>query len=446
MLNLVLILNTVAAIWGGRILFRRTRNYCIYLFESVFVLLFAVRPFSVSYFGLLSVDLLRFGIDDRTVLRYAICGLVFIIVLHLTVYRLCGRQRLFSDRLFRTWDFDKVKESRFVIVLLMFAVLTYAVNAFKFHSLTYVFERLDSFAAMMNLAGGLWFVEILSSILIFPVIALLARNLDATIGKLFFLLLIAMSVFTILARPSTRTATIALLVALAIYLFSAGKLRINAVSIGIISVGVIALVVFLNGLRQGDMELAAQGADPYSIFGAAYQNVSSADNGMILIDYLKDHSWVYFSHLLASLSPLSLVPSVVFPFKPRSDIEATLTSSIFGFDLDPTAYHEGSTLTYTVPATGYAEFGFFGVVVAALLYGFIFAVFLRGWKCKSPSVRFIAVYFVILLIGGFRLSIEALAGTFYWMMLAMWGTHFVLHFRFLPPAKVPVRTPADLPS
>jgi hypothetical protein len=183
MLSLILIINTIIVVWGGLILFRQTRNYPIYLFELMFVLLFVVRPFSVSYLGLLSIDRDRFGIDDRTVLTYAVCGLVFIIVFHLTVYRLYRRQRLFSDRLFRTWNFDKVRGSRFVIVLLMFTVLTYAVNVFKFHSLTYLVERIDSFAAMMNLAGGLWFVEILSPILIFPLIALLARNLDATVAR-----------------------------------------------------------------------------------------------------------------------------------------------------------------------------------------------------------------------------------------------------------------------
>jgi hypothetical protein len=55
-----------------------------------------------------------------------------------------------------------------------------------------------------------------------------------------------------------------------------------------------------------------------------------------------------------------------------------------------------------------------------------------------------AIYFLIILIGGFRLSVEALAGTFYWMVLATWGTHFLLHLRLPLPTGVPVRTSAGL--
>ena len=89
-----------------------------------------------------------------------------------------------------------------------------------------------------------------------------------------------------------------------------------------------------------------------------------------------------------------------------------------------------------MPVAGYADLGLIGVLVAAVLYGIIFAVFLRGWKCRSTSARFVTLYYLILVIAGFRLSIEALMQTFYWLMLATWGMHFVSRFTFLQPAKV----------
>ena len=223
----------------------------------------------------------------------------------------------------------------------MFAILTYGVNAFKFRSLTYFAQNLDSFAAGVSLEGGLWFVQILSWSLIFPLVAFLGRNLQAKPRRLLYFLSFAMVVFNIIAKPSTRTETVTLLAAVGVYLFSTGKIKVNLVSIGIISASAISLLVFLDLLRQGNLGAGAGPASIYSILVAAYQNVAPADNAMILIDYLKHHSWLYFRYLLPSLSPLSLVPSAVLPFKPRIDIEGVLTYQIFGFDLDPSMYHEG---------------------------------------------------------------------------------------------------------
>jgi len=74
--------------------------------------------------------------------------------------------------------------------------------------------------------------------------------------------------------------------------------------------------------------------------------------------------------------------------------------------------------------------GFLGVIVAALLYGFIFAFFLRGWRSKSTSVRFITMYYLILIIAGLRLSVEALMSTFYWVILATWVLHVISNSNF----------------
>jgi oligosaccharide repeat unit polymerase len=442
MIGLFLILNLVAAVWGGRVLFQQTRNYVIYLFEAVFVMFFVVRPLTVSYFGVLSPDLVRFGIDDESVFTYVLCGLVFAVVFHLIVYRLYRLPRLFSDRFFRVCDFEGVSASRFNFVLLMFVVITYGVNVFKFHSATYFLENLDAFSAGVNLVNGLWFVEVLSGIMIFPLLVLLGKNLEAKPWRLFYLLLVTMILFSVIAKPSTRTGTIAILLAVAVYLFSTGKIKVNLISVGVTSICAILLLVYLDFLRSNNLGASALLTSVSSILIAAYNNVSPADNAMILIDYLKHHSWLYFRYLLPSLSPTSLVPSVILPLKPRTDIEASLTYELFGFNLDPIFYGEGSTLTYTVPGAGYANFSFLGVVVAAIIYGFIFSVFLRGWKSKSLSVRFVTLYYLIILIAGLRLSVEALMGSFYWVLLATWWMHFVSCFRFLRPTRVSGREAA----
>jgi oligosaccharide repeat unit polymerase len=286
----------------------------------------------------------------------------------------------------------------------------------------------------------------LSGIMIFPMIVLLGRNLDAKPVKFFCLVLIGMMVFSIIAKPSTRTDTVTILVAVGIYALSTGKLKVSFLSVGILAVCAIVLLVFLDYLRQGNLAAGASLNSVYAILLGAYQNVGPADNGMILIDYLKHHSWLYFRYLLPSLSPTSMVPSAILPFKPRTDIEAILTYQLFGFDLDPASYHEGSTLTYTVPVAGYADFGFVGVAVAALLYGFMFSVFLRGWKSRLLMARFVTLYYLILLIAGFRLSVEALTSTVYWVIFVTWGMHFVSHFAFLRPNRVLGRGAISIPG
>jgi oligosaccharide repeat unit polymerase len=434
LIDVVLILNAIAAIAGGYVLYRKTHNYSIYLFELIFCIFFVARPLLITSFGLSSFDLLRFGIGNDAILTYAVCGLVFTAVFHWTVFKLYGRRRLFSDRFFRICNFDRVSNLRLASVFLIFAVLTYLVNAFiRLHSLTYFAENLDSFAAGTNLVNGLWFVEVLSSVLIFPLIVVLARNLDAKPIRLCGVLVIAMVGFAVIAKPSTRTATIALMVAVAIFFFSTGKARVTFLSLALVLVGVIALMFYLNGVRAGNVQIGGEEqAGINTILVEAFQNAAPADNAMILVDYQKNHAWLYFRYLLPSLSPSTIVPRALFPFKSRTDIEAALTYDIFGFDLDPDAYHEGSTLTYTVPGAGYADLSYLGVAVASLLYGFVFSVFLRGWKSKSPTVRFLTLYYSISIIAGLRLSDESLLETFYWTILATWGMHALATFRVWP--------------
>src|SRR5690348_6356611 len=128
MLILTLFLSVVLSVWGGRLLFRRTKSYVVYLFEVMFLLFFVVRPFSLTFLGGASFDLKRFGIGDGPVLTYSLCGLIFSAVFHFAVFRLYGRRRLFSDRMLRFCDFDDVSNGRFAFVFLVFVLITYVAN------------------------------------------------------------------------------------------------------------------------------------------------------------------------------------------------------------------------------------------------------------------------------------------------------------------------------
>jgi len=430
----LLLLNAASALRGGRLLFRETRNYAVWLFELMYAVLFVIRPLAISSFGLVTLDLVRFDVGHDALLIYLLCGLLFSVVFHWAVYSFYRRARLFTDRILPLFNFDGVSTFRFALMVLLFLLLTYAVNALKYHSLTYFAENRDAFEAMMRLSGGHWYLEVLSGILIFPLVVLLSRHVNAKPAKLACLLIVVMVVFSVLAKPSTRAAMVSLLIAAATYSFSVGKIRLRIATVAVALTLALGLLLFLNYVRMGDVRAFREEASLPSIVIGPFQSAVAADDAMILIDYLKHHPWLYFRYLVPSLTPLPLVPSTILPFKPRTDMESVLTYDIFGFDLDPAAFHEDSTLTYTVPVTGYANMGFIGVTVSALIYGFIFSAFLRSWKTKSITVRFIGVFYLVFLIGGLRLSAESAVTSFYWTVLVTWSMHFFCHFQWFSGA------------
>ena len=436
MLILISILNVVVSIVGGWALFRLTRNYAIWLFEIVFMLLFLARPLLNGLFGLPDPGLLAFNIDQGAIVTYALCGLVFAVVFHPMAYWLFRRRQIWSDHLFCLFDFENVGKSRFFSVFISFIVLTYLLNAFKFHSLNYIFVSQDSFEAGMKLAGGLFFVQMMSSVLIFPCLVLLAKSLDARPVRLACILLITMAGFIAIVHPSERTGIIGLLVAVVVYKFSMHRGRIRLAKFVTVSAGaglfVVLLMVSLNLLRQNSDLENGGGSVALSVVGGVWADTVPASNGMILIDYLRHHDWLYFRYLLLSMLPTTAIPSAIFPFKPHIDMEAILTYKIFGANLDPGEFHVGSTLSYTVPVAGYADLGYIGVIVAAVLYAIFFAAFLRGWKSKAATVRFITLYFLIFIVAGLRLSILGLVITSYWILISILGLRMACYFMSSP--------------
>ena len=432
MLLLISILNVTIAIVGGRILFRLTRNYVIWFFEFVFVLFFAVRPILNGFSVVPDPGLLAFKIDQGAIVTYALCGLVFAAVFHPVVWWLFGRRQLFSDRLFYLCNFENFSTPRFVTVLIVFVVLTYALNAYKFHSLSYIFVSQDSFEAGMNLAGGLYFVQMMSSVLIFPCLVLLAKSLHAKPIRLACILFVTMAGFVAIVHPAERTGVIALLVAVVIYKFTTSGSRIRLMTFLTMSAGAALLVVLLMSvldfvrLNQGLGDVG--GPVLLSVVGGFWGDTVPAANGMILVDYLRHHDWLYFRYLLLSMLPTTVIPSAIFPYKPHIDMEGILTYKIFGFNLDPTQFHEGGTLSFTVPVAGYADLSYIGVIVAAVLYAIIFAAFLRGWKSKAVTVRFMTLYFLIFVVAGLRLSVLGLVITSYWILISIAGLHMATYF------------------
>jgi hypothetical protein len=423
MLDLILILNAGVAIVGGLVLFRATRNYIVWFFEFVFVLFFVIRPLSISLLGSI-----RPVVSDYAVV-YGICGLIFAVVFHFTVYRLFIRERLFSDHFFRFCNFDHVDNLRFGVAVSVFVVLTYLANIFRLGSYTYFVSIHDAFAAKQRMAGGTWFVEVLSQIVIFALMAVLAKNIETKPARLWCLCLLSVMVVLVFSQPASRTGTIAIVLAVAFYSVSKAKsLRWLLIVVPVAAVAVAWLLLTLNALRTGGGLQNLTELD-YSVVNLATTQLDlvPTDDGIALVEYFKTHDWLYFRYLLPSLLPVNVVPSMIFPYKPDSNVDRALTYSIFGINLDP-QFHVGSILTFTVPGVGYADLWYFGVVVAALIYGFLFSFLLRGWKSGSPSVRFITLWWLITIVAELRVSVEDCVNGLYVFLLAMWLLHTLSYF------------------
>jgi hypothetical protein len=423
MLDLILILNVGIAILGGLVLFQMTRNYCVWLFEFVFVLFFVVRPFSIPLVGSIRLVVEKFAPV------YCLCGLIFAIVFHFTVYKLFSRKTLFSDYFFRFCNFDHVDKRRFAAAVAGFAILTYAANIFRLGSSTYFTSVYDAFAAKQQMASGTWFVEALSQIVIFALIAVLAKNIEAKPARIWCLCLLSVIVVLLFSQPASRTGTIAIVLAVAIYSVSRAKsFRWLLIAVPVAAIAVAWLLLTLNALRTGGT-LGGLSELDYSVvnLAATQLDLVPADDAIILVDYFRTHPWLYFHYLLPSLLPVNMIPSAIFPYKPDPNVDRALSYSIFGVDPDP-QFHEGSIVTFTVPGVGYADLWYFGVVVAAVIYGFLFSFFLRGWKSESASVRFITLWCLVTIIAELRVSVEDCMIGLYFFMLAVWALHAASHF------------------
>jgi oligosaccharide repeat unit polymerase len=431
MLDLILILNAGVAIVGGLVLFRATRNYIVWFFEFVFVLFFVVRPLSIPLLGSI-----RLVVNDYAVV-YGICGLIFAVVFHFTVYKLFVRERLFSDYFFRFCDFDYLNNRRFVVAVSGFALLTYLANIFRLGSYTYFMSGHDAFAAKQRMAGGTWFVEALSQIVIFALIAVLAKNIEARPARLWCLCFLSVMVVLVFSQPASRTGTIAIVLAVAVYAVSKAKShRWLLIVAPLVAVTIAWSLLTLNALRTGGGLQNLTELD-YSVVNLATTQLDlvPTDDGIALVEYFRTHHWLYFRYLLPSLVPVNVIPSIIFPYKPDPNVDRALTYNIFGINPDP-QFHAGSILTFTVPGAGYADLWYFGVVIAAVIYGFLFSFLLRGWKSGSPSVRFITLWWLITIIAELRVSVEDCMNGLYVFLLAMWLLHTASYF--MSPSSVMV--------
>jgi hypothetical protein len=150
---------------------------------------------------------------------------------------------------------------------------------------------------------------------------------------------------------------------------------------------------------------------------AAISDLSPVDSSVLLYSEMHNYDNTNFSQLVGALTPIVLIPSAILPIKIRADKDSVLTKMFFPEGVDTRFYHEGGTITFTVPGSGYADAGYFGVLVASVVYAVLFCVYIWIYRWGNPSAKFIAAVFMLAHIVGYRLSVESLLITFYTTLL-----------------------------
>lgn len=296
----------------------------------------------------------------------------------------------------------------------LFAGLSYMANYAIYGDPLYFLRigDLDRFAVMVSMVKGGWYLSTLSGIAMVPctlILGVLWRDwrvmpLLAGVGVL------ALTYF--ITFPPTRTAIIAAIVAFAVIRYDAAPTqRAKNLAIGaavLLMVPSIMLLQLLNESRLGD-RAAQPPAQSEGVLETLTANFFQYDNGLLLQRRWSREDSTNFSFLLATISPLNLVPSAIVPFeKPRADKDAYLTEMVFGSGLNLAYYSEGSTITFAMPMTATTDFGLLGVIVSGLIFGWTLTFIMACRRYASPAFVFFLSHTLVVFIAALRFSVEGL--------------------------------------
>ncbi|WP_439862029.1 O-antigen polymerase [Pseudomonas sp. MBLB4136] len=406
--ELLVILNLVLPVVYSLHALKKTGTHASLIVYGMHVVYFSLMPSLHIAFGFSVYKNLHMNDILNT---YLICGVIGITLMHvslITALRL--NKKFIGKHIFeRVNSAEKTKRS-LVASLLLLGGGAYVITFFKTGDFLYVFNPVNSFEVMMSLARGKYFLNFISGGLVYLCLYIVYIYGEKD-GK-FHIPLVCLVVFIyfILAQPATRTWVLTMLLSI-IFLrhYPSRKLLSRTTVVAIFAAPVlIVLLHVLNYSRLGDYSAISLGTFFKGSLTALYLNFLQFENGLSLIEYFKSHDFLYFRFLVAALSPLAAIPSAILPFeKPRADKEAHLTELIFGDELNLNFYHLGSTLTYTIPMSGYADFGYFGTIVACVIYGMVLGLIAQGIS-YGGLVRFISLYLFVSFSAGYRLGVEGL--------------------------------------
>jgi hypothetical protein len=355
-----------------------------------------------------------------------LCGsLLFLVTLYLTI-RLLGKY--FPGRRLTQWvDFNPAKPIGIWLTFGLLMVISFVGSAIRFGNLGYLWSSASIFDAATSQASGSYYINYLAECLFYGAVMVIAYySTRLSPAKSFALFIVVVTLTYLWSRLAARTGVLVMLLAWACCSFSIARQR----SVGILRIGMFGYVLLIllyvgNFVRLGNVGDINVSTAVFGAAMAAASDMGPVDDAALLYAEMHNHEGTHFLQLAGALTPMVLIPSSIFPLKIPADKDSELNRIFFPEGADTSFYHEGSILTFTVPASGYADAGYLGVFVSSFVYAILFCVCLGIYRKGSSSARFIAIVLLLVHIVGYRLSVEALLMSFYATFLFIIGARWL---------------------
>ena len=393
---------------------RRISSGLSILFCAYSAIFFIAKPL-LAYFLELSAS---FAPNDfEAIWRYLVINIIFYCVLLVTTVVFFGKlPNRFGSFIF---DYSEISISRLYVCLLGTFLISYIVNVIKFGSATYFLQRNDSFEATMALAEGSWYMNILAAVSTFSLTALVSRlyvRFPPVLSLIYIVVLLFLTYF--ISQPSSRTAFLTLILAwFFCYPRNVIKHRPSYISLALFGYCCLIFLYLGNFVRLGlTPELNAFTIFVSPVLGLLTDSLP-ADNALLLIRTFDTQPTTDFLYLLGAITPLVLVPSSILPIKLPANKDAILTNFCFPGGIDSAYGHAGSTETFTVTGSGYADAYFLGAAISSALYALVLIWYAQLARSENKSVKFVAAGALLIHIAAIRLSIESTLIQFYEFLL-----------------------------
>jgi len=351
--------------------------------------------------------------DDSAVTSLLVGSLIFLVVQSLALRVLMPRP--LSRHLRDCFDLSGATPRGVQVMFLVFMVVSFVGGVLRFHDVGYLWSGQSTFDATASLAGGSWYINYIAEMLVYGTTAATAYTYYRHRTFKSLLILIGLLALTYMwSKLVARTGVLVALIAwLSCYFSPARQRALNILYIAGFGYVLLILLYVGNFVRLGNIQDINPQTALFGAVVAAGADIAPVDNATLLYAEMDKHPSTDFVQLAGAATPLVLVPSSIFPFKIPPDKDSELNRIFFPEGADTAFYHEGSMLTFTVPASGYADAGFIGVAVSSLVYAVILCVYARIFRYGTASARYIAASYLLIHIVGYRLSVETMLMSFW---------------------------------
>lgn len=407
MIELLLTANAALTLcWCLLVLQQRAPKVTI-LIPAFHFVLFVVKPLASDYLDFVPA-LIAFSRYDAAYVIYLTCGLIFLSVVGLLYFAglSYGKTPVQPETIEGAAEVGPtalMQASAFITFGVLIA-LSIAANIVRFSDPLYFIHAKSSFDAMLATVDS-WYLNVLVECPLVAV-AMVAGRISARDGllKRLLVVIVLVAIFIFLSRPSTRTGAIAMLIAVLSESFLGRK--VGAARFILIGAALVMAYVALSFLRLGE-GVSFTASALLGIAGIFFVGFAPADLAVKLLSMMPPREYLWFRFLGGAADPLVVVPTALVPFeKPRADLEAYITGQYFGPLVDLELFTEGSTLTFTAPASAYLNLGYIGVVSMALIFAALLLLATRVSRVSRPTSRIIGTYWLITICAGYRYSVE----------------------------------------